>query len=71
MLHGYQGAGRDAEKLTLTDQLMGAALGELSVVAREQPCLIVGDFNVDPPRSLAWLKGSRLGSGLTLRFLGL
>ena len=33
------GADRDAEKLALTDQLLVAALGELGVVAREQPCL--------------------------------
>ena len=31
----------------LTDQLFDAALGEVSVVARGQPCLLVGDFNVE------------------------
>ena len=46
VLYGYQGADRDAEKMALTDQLLDAALGELGVVAREQPCLVVGDFNV-------------------------
>ena len=70
VLYGYQGAGREAEKLALTDQLLDAALGEPGVVARGQPCLLVGDFNVDPPRSLAWQKGSRLGSGLPLKLLG-
>ena len=51
VLHGYQGADADAEQLALTDQLFDAALGELSVVARGQPCLLVGDFNVEPTKS--------------------
>ena len=46
-------------------------LGELSVVARGQPCLLVGDFNVSPPKSLAWQKGFRLGSGLIWKVRGL
>ena len=33
-------------QLALTEQLFDAVLGELSVVARGQPCLLVGDFNV-------------------------
>ena len=44
VLDGYQGADSDAERLSLTDQLFDAALGELSVVARGQPCLLVGEF---------------------------
>ena len=69
---GYQGASLDPEQLALTDQLFDAALAELSVVARGQPCLMVGDFNVEPtPKSLAWQKGFRLGSGLILKVLGL
>ena len=48
VLYGYQGADTDAEQLALTDQLFDAALGEVSVVARGQPCLLVGDFNVEP-----------------------
>ena len=44
VLYGYQGADREAEKLALTDQLLDAAFGELGVVSREQPCLVVGDF---------------------------
>ena len=50
VLYGYQGADREAEKLDLTDQFLDAALGELGVVAREQPCLVVGDF-------VGWLVG--------------
>ena len=50
VLYGYQGADVDAERLSLTDQLLDAALGELGVVAMDQPCLIVGDFNVEPTK---------------------
>ena len=50
VLYGYQGADRDPERLALTDQLLDAALGELGVVAREQPCLLVGDFNAEPTK---------------------
>ena len=49
-LYGYQGADSDPEQLVLTDQLFDAAFGELSVVARGQPCLLVGDFNVEPTK---------------------
>ena len=38
VLYGFQGADSDAEQLSLTEQLFDAALGELSVVARGQPC---------------------------------
>ena len=46
VLYGCQGADSDTEQLALTDHLFDAALGELSVVARSQPCMLVGDFNV-------------------------
>ena len=48
--YGYQGADTDAEQLALTDQFFDAALGEVSIVARGQPCLLVGDFNVEPTK---------------------
>ena len=64
VVYVYQGADTDAEQLALTEQLFDAALGELGVVARGQPCMLVGDFNQNP-------LGFRLGSGLTLRKLGL
>ena len=48
--YGYQGTDTDSEKLSLTEQLFDAALGERSVVARGQPCLLVGDFNVEPTK---------------------
>ena len=69
VLYGYQGADREAEKLALTDQLLDAAFGEQGVFAREQPCLVVGDFNVEPTKIPCLAKG--MGSGLTLKLLGL
>ena len=51
VLYGYQGADSDPEQLALTDQLFDAALGELSVVARGQPGMLVGDFNVEPTKN--------------------
>ena len=50
VLYGYQGADADPEQLAMTEQLFDAALGEFSVVAREQLCLLVGDFNVEPTK---------------------
>ena len=61
VLYGYQGADREAEKLALTDQLLDAAFGELGVVSREQPCLVVGDFNVEPTKIPCLAKGISAG----------
>ena len=44
VLYCYQGVVSDAE------QLFDAVFGELCVVVRGQPCLIVGDFNVEPTK---------------------
>ena len=66
VLYGYQGTDREAEKLALTDQLLDAALGELRVVAREQPCLVVGDFNVEPTKIPCLAKG--ISAGLWVDF---
>ena len=67
VLYGKQGSDTDAEQLALTEQLFDAALAELAVVARGSPCLLAGDVNVEPPKSL----GSRLGFGLTWMLPGL
>ena len=67
---GYQGVESDPEQLALTDQLFDAALGELSAVARGQPCMLVGDFNVKPTKIHCLQKGFRLGSGLISKVLG-
>ena len=55
------GADRDPEQLALTDQLLDAALSELACVAREQPCLLVGDFNVEPTKIPCLAKGIMAG----------
>ena len=57
VLYGYQGTDTDAEQLALTEQLFDAALGELSAVARGQPCLLVGDLNVEPTKIPCLAKG--------------
>ena len=59
VLYGYQGADTDAEQLALTEQLF-AALEELSV-ARGQPCLLVGDFNVEPTKIPCLARGISAG----------
>ena len=66
VLYGYQEADSDPEQLALTEQLFDAALGELSVVAREQPCLVVGDFNVEPTKIPCLAKG--ISAGLWVDF---
>ena len=45
----------------MTDQLLDADLGELGVVAREQPCLLFGDFNVEPTKIPCLSKGMSAG----------
>ena len=66
VLYGYQGADSDAEQLALTDQLFDAALGELHAVASGQPCLLVGDFNVEPTKIPCLAKG--ISAGLWVDF---
>ena len=61
VLYGYQGTDVDAEQLALTEQLFDAAVGELSVVARGQPSLIVGDFNVEFTKIPCLSKGISAG----------
>ena len=64
--YGYQGADADTEQLALTEQLFDAVLGELNVVARGQPCLLVGDFNVEPTKIPCLAK--RILAGLWVDF---
>ena len=61
VLYGYQGSDNSSEQLQLTDQLVDAALGELAVVAWGQPCLVVGDFNVEPMKIPSLAKGISAG----------
>ena len=67
VLYGYYGADSDAECLRLTDQIFEAALGELAVVARWQPCLIVGDFNSVPVKIPCLAKGISAGLWVDLQ----
>ena len=66
VLYGYQGAVSDAEQHALTEQLFDAALGELGVVARGQPFLIVGDFNVELTKIPCVSKGISAGFSVDL-----
>ena len=66
VLCGYHGADADAEQLALTDQLFDAALAELAVVAWCSPCLLVGDFNVEPTKIPCLAKG--ISAGLWVDF---
>ena len=66
VLYGYQGADTDSEQLALTDQQLDAALGELYVAALGQPCLLVGDFNVEPTKIPCLAKG--ISAGLWVDF---
>ena len=61
VLFGYQGSDTDAEQLALTEQLFDAALAELAVVARSSPCLLAGDFNVEPTNIPCLSKGISAG----------
>ena len=59
----------DAEQLALIEQLFSCLmllLSELSVLARGQPCLIVGDFNVEPTKIPCQAKG--ISAGLWVDF---
>ena len=66
-MYGFQGASTDPEKLRLTEKLLDAVLCELAVVASGQPCLIVGDLNVEPDRIPCLLRGLAAGHWFDLR----
>ena len=68
---GFQGAASHPEKLSLTDSLIDAVLGELAVAAAGQPCLTVGDLHVEPTQIHCLLKGISAGSWFDLQLLGL
>ena len=67
VVYGFQGAATDPEKLKLTDSLVDSVIGELDVVATGQPCLIVGDFNIEPTKIPCLLKGISAGSWFDLQ----
>ena len=61
VIHGYQGAEEDAEKMQLTDRLLQAVLAEARVVCTGQPVLIAGDLNADPAVIPCLAKGISAG----------
>ena len=67
VVYGFQGASTDPEKLRLTEKLLDAVLCELAVVASGQPCLIVGDLNIEPERVPGLLKGLMAGHWFDLQ----
>ena len=67
VVYGYQGADEDSEKLGLMNQLVEAALCELAVVARGQPCVLAGDLNVEPRKIPCLLKGIMEGHWFDLQ----
>ena len=66
VLYGYQGADAEAEQLALTDKLFDAAAGEFSVVATGQPCMLVGDCDVEPTKIPCLSKGISAGRWVDL-----
>ena len=61
VVYGFQGASTDPEKLRLTEKLLDAVLCKFAVVASGQPCLIVGDLNIEPEKIPCLLKGLEAG----------
>ena len=48
VIHGYQGAESDPEKLALTEHLLAAVLAEAKMCCSDHPVMLVGDLNADP-----------------------
>ena len=67
VVYGFQGASTDSEKLRLTEKLLDAVLCELAVVASGQPCLLVGDLNIESERIPCLLKGLMAGHWFDLQ----
>ena len=67
VVYGFQGASTDSEKLRLAEKLLDAVLCVLAVVASGQPCLIVGDLNVEPDRVPCLLRGLAAGHWFDLQ----
>ena len=48
VVYGYQGSCDDPHKLSLTNKLMEAVIGEAKVCGAYQPVIIAGDLNAEP-----------------------
>ena len=51
-LCGYPGADQEAAPLDLTKLMLDVAVRELEVAGKGQLAVVVGDFNMSPPKSL-------------------
>ena len=61
VVHGYQGAEEDPDKLQLADELLQAVLAKAQVVCLGQPLLIAVDLNADPAVIPCLAKGISAG----------
>ena len=59
VVYGYQGSFGDPHKLSLTNKLLEAVIGEARVCGSSQPVIITGDLNADCccKGSERWLSG--------------
>ena len=48
VVYGYQGSSGDPHKLSLTNKLLEAVIGEAKMRGTCQPVIITGDFNAEP-----------------------
>ena len=70
VLYGFQGADSDAEQLSLTEQLFDLLWVSSVLFLGDSLAYWLGISTWSPPKSLAWQKGFRLGSGVIWRQLG-
>ena len=61
VVHGYQGAEEDSEKLQLTDKLLQAVLAEAQAVCVGQLLLVSGDLDAGPAVIPCLAKGISAG----------
>ena len=66
VVHGYQGAECDPEKLKLTDHLIAAVLAEARMCCCGQPVILAGDLNADPINIPPFVKGISDGGWIDL-----
>ena len=64
---GFHRASTDPEKLRPTEKLLDAVRCELAVVASGQPCLTVGDLNIEPEKIPCILTGFMAGHWFDLQ----
>ena len=70
VLYGYHGADTDPEQLALTDRFLMQLWVSFMLLLLVNLVCWLGISTWSPPKSLAWQKGFRLGSGLIWRMRG-